>query len=112
MRNRLITVFLMAALVLFVSCRSKTPDVEQSEIFYPETKKVDQVDDYFGTQVADPYRWLEDDNTEDVKAWVEEQNRLSARGFPICTIIPNIHHPPEWGNTISFPKTTGFRTSR
>jgi prolyl oligopeptidase len=77
MRNRLITVFLMAALVLFVSCRSKTPDVEQSEIFYPETKKVDQVDDYFGTQVADPYRWLEDDNTEDVKAWVEEQNRLT-----------------------------------
>jgi prolyl oligopeptidase len=77
MRNRLITVFLMAALVLFVSCRSKTPDVEQSEIFYPETKKVDQVDDYFGTQVADPYRWLEDDNAEDVKAWVEEQNRLT-----------------------------------
>ncbi|MHB8094726.1 MAG: prolyl oligopeptidase family serine peptidase [Candidatus Aminicenantales bacterium] len=41
---------------------------------YPTTKKVDQVDDYFGTKVADPYRWLEDDNAEEVKKWVEAQN--------------------------------------
>jgi prolyl oligopeptidase len=40
---------------------------------YPETKKTGPVDDYFGTKVADPYRWLEDDNAADTKAWVEAQ---------------------------------------
>ncbi|WP_239491261.1 prolyl oligopeptidase family protein [Luteitalea sp. TBR-22] len=44
---------------------------------YPQTKKVDQVDDYFGTKVADPYRWLEDDNAADTKAWVEAQNAVT-----------------------------------
>jgi prolyl oligopeptidase len=40
----------------------------------PVTRKVDQVDDYHGTKIADPYRWLEDDNAADTKAWVEAQN--------------------------------------
>jgi prolyl oligopeptidase len=45
---------------------------------YPATKKVDQTDVYFGTSVADPYRWLEDDNAEDTRAWVAEQNQVTA----------------------------------
>ena len=44
---------------------------------YPATKTVTQVDDYFGTKVADPYRWLEDDNAADTKAWVEAQNAVT-----------------------------------
>ncbi len=42
----------------------------------PETRMIDHVDDYHGTQVADPYRWLEDDvrESEDVAAWVEAEN--------------------------------------
>ena len=44
---------------------------------YPETAKQDVVDDYFGVQVADPYRWLEDDNAADVKAWVDAQNAVT-----------------------------------
>src|SRR5436190_14361459 len=43
----------------------------------PPTKKADVVDDYFGTKVADPYRWLEDDNAADTKAWVEAQNAVT-----------------------------------
>jgi prolyl oligopeptidase len=77
MRNKLKIVFLMVALALFVSCQKNPPDVEHLQISYPETKKVDQVDDYFGTSVPDPYRWLEDDTAEDVKAWVDEQNELT-----------------------------------
>lgn len=40
---------------------------------YPETKKVDHKDKYFGTEVNDPYRWLEDDRAEDTKDWVQRQ---------------------------------------
>ncbi len=46
-------------------------------IAYPVTEKVDQVDDYFGTAVADPYRWLEDDQAEGVARWVEAQNAVT-----------------------------------
>ncbi|HEV2883731.1 MAG TPA: prolyl oligopeptidase family serine peptidase [Pyrinomonadaceae bacterium] len=47
-------------------------------IVYPESKKVDVVDTYFGTTVADPYRWLEADaNTPEVAAWVEAQNKVT-----------------------------------
>jgi prolyl oligopeptidase len=44
---------------------------------YPVTKKVKQTDDYFGVKVEDPYRWLEDDNSEETKKWVTEQNKVT-----------------------------------
>jgi prolyl oligopeptidase len=44
---------------------------------YPVAKKVDQTDDYHGTKVADPYRWLEDANSEETKAWVEAENKVT-----------------------------------
>ena len=44
---------------------------------YPVTRKVDQVDTYHGTTVADPYRWLEDDNSAETKAWVVQQNEVT-----------------------------------
>ena len=48
-----------------------------AQIKYPVTKKINQVDDYFGIKVEDPYRWLEDDNSNETKAWVEEQNKVT-----------------------------------
>ena len=44
---------------------------------YPETRRVDQTDTYHGTVVADPYRWLEDTDAAETKAWVEAQNRVT-----------------------------------
>jgi len=44
---------------------------------YPQTRKTDQVDDYHGTKVADPYRWLEDDNSAETKHWVDAENKVT-----------------------------------
>ena len=49
----------------------------EMQIRYPETRKTDQADDYFGQKVADPYRWLEDDNSAETAAWVEAQNKVT-----------------------------------
>ncbi|GAA4503735.1 prolyl oligopeptidase family serine peptidase [Hymenobacter ginsengisoli] len=44
---------------------------------YPNTRKVDTITTYFGTKVADPYRWLENDQAADTKAWVQEENKVT-----------------------------------
>ena len=51
----------------------------QDAFQYPETKRIGHVDTYHGTQVADPYRWLEEDSREsaDTAAWVEAQNEVT-----------------------------------
>ncbi len=52
-------------------------DAEVRALKYPATRQVDVVDDYHGTKIADPYRWLEDLESADTAAWVAEQNRLT-----------------------------------
>lgn len=64
------TISFIFILVVLFSCAPKRMN-------YPVTKKVDTVDVYFGEKVADPYRWLEDDNSAETKAWVEEQNKVT-----------------------------------
>lgn len=68
-----VLILAMSLVFVFSACKQKVGE----KIIYPQTKKVDQVDDYFGTKVADPYRWLEDDNSEETKKWVEEQNKVT-----------------------------------
>ena len=46
-------------------------------VTYPQTRKVDQQDDFFGTVVTDEYRWLEDQNSDEVAAWVKAQAELA-----------------------------------
>mgnify|MGYP002628062331 CR=1 FL=1 len=58
----------------FVACQQ----AEKQTFTYPETRKdTTVVDDYFGTLVADPYRWLEDDNSEETADWVKRQNEVT-----------------------------------
>ena len=56
-----------------------------TKLTYPSTKKVDQVDDYHGTAVADPYRWLEDVDSPATVAWIKAQNELT---FAYLEAIP------------------------
>ena len=63
--------------VLLISMFFAVNNFAQTKIEYPKTKKVDQVDDYHGTKVADPYRWLEDDNSAETKAWVKAENKVT-----------------------------------
>lgn len=57
--------------ILIVSCN---PTEKKANLVYPETKKGTQQDEYFGTIVNDPYRWLEDDLSEETADWVKAQN--------------------------------------
>jgi len=76
MKKRLF-VLAVVPLVLFLNTCKKEQGFSQPELTYPETKKADVADDYFGTKVPDPYRWFEDLNSEDVKAWVEAENEVT-----------------------------------
>jgi prolyl oligopeptidase len=58
---------LVSALVLFAA----------QKLEYPKPQKVGQVDDYFGTKVPDPYRWLEDENSAETAKWVEQENAVT-----------------------------------
>lgn len=49
----------------------------QTVIKYPNAKKVEQTDEYHGVKVADPYRWLEDTESPDTKAWIDVQNKIT-----------------------------------
>jgi len=77
MRKKLLILILLIAIIYLPGCQKQKPEETQAQLTYPVTKKVDQVDDYFGVKVADPYRWLEDDNAEEVKEWVDEQNKVT-----------------------------------
>ena len=63
--------------LLIISCKNENTNELSMEITYPETKKVDTVDTYFDTKVNDPYRWLEDDRSEETAEWVQAQNKVT-----------------------------------
>src|SRR3954468_23576093 len=70
-RNRAVLVASIAVVAVSVAGRA------QKRWEYPPTRTVDQVDTYHGVQVADPYRWLEDDNAAETKAWVDAQTAVT-----------------------------------
>jgi prolyl oligopeptidase len=69
-------VFALALFAGFTACEEEMKR-EKIDITYPATTKVDTVTNYFGTDVRDPYRWLEDDMSEETGAWVTAQNKTT-----------------------------------
>ena len=73
MKKTILSVFSVG---LLCSCGSEISK-ESTALTYPETKKVDTVTNYFGTEVPDPYRWLENDRSEETEDWVKSQNEVT-----------------------------------
>src|SRR5439155_3015154 len=69
----------LLGVVLLSACVSSrsAPESSVPRWVYPSTRQTDAVDDYHGVKVADPYRWLEDDNAPETKAWVDAQNAVT-----------------------------------
>ena len=63
-----------AALLLLVACNQNPNNTNDEKMNYPQTRMDNTVDTYFGTQVSDPYRWLEDDRSAETAQWVKAQN--------------------------------------
>ncbi|MEM6770176.1 MAG: prolyl oligopeptidase family serine peptidase, partial [Bacteroidota bacterium] len=74
--QRLLLALLLSA-VLFACQDAGQEAPAQEPLTYPETKAVDTVTTYFGTEVADPYRWLEDDMSAETGDWVKAQNKVT-----------------------------------
>ena len=74
------TTYFLALLLVFASCQSKISMKE-----YPMTEKKEVIDTYFGVEVVDNYRWLEDDLSEETAQWVKQQNEVT---FDFLNQIP------------------------
>jgi prolyl oligopeptidase len=88
------TFCLLALAVLF--CSYTHAQMTIKTLPYPKTKKIDVVDTYFGTQVPDPYRWLENDHADDTKAWVQEENKVTFNYLDQIPYRADIHKRLEF----------------
>ena len=79
-RSRFLLIFIFLTSTM-IHAQEKQPDKksekETLQLKYPETKKADSVTVYFGTKLQDPYRWLEDDRSEETENWVKAQNKVT-----------------------------------
>ncbi|MCC8359479.1 prolyl oligopeptidase family serine peptidase [Salinimicrobium sediminilitoris] len=130
MKKTIITVIAAGALISCGSSQQQqpeppvppTPQTPSTALEYPETRKGNTVDTYFGTQVQDPYRWLEDDRSAETEAWVKAQNEVT---FDYLDQIPfrdelkqrltelwnyeKLSAPNEEGGWIYFSKNDGLQ---
>ena len=69
-----ITLAVFCAAAALTACKSS---MKIKHLPYPDAERTEVVDNYFGTEVADPYRWLEDDRSEQTAAWVAAENAVT-----------------------------------
>ena len=74
MKKELLSLF---TLIIILACENAKVEKTPLTVNYPQTKTVDSVDTYFNTEVKDPYRWLEDDRSEETATWVKAQNKTT-----------------------------------
>ena len=117
MKKSVFAILIAIAIMSISSCAPKA-----KKLNYPVTAKVDQVDEYFGVEVSDPYRWLEDDNSEETAEWVKAQNAVTQgylQGIPFRQKIadrlteiwnyPRYRMPVKKGDKIYFRKNDGLQ---
>ncbi|MBN2274469.1 MAG: S9 family peptidase, partial [Bacteroidales bacterium] len=105
--HKLILLSVIALSFVLISCKNKTSEKQIysiPELTYPVTAKVDTVDNYFGTSVQDPYRWLENDTAAEVAAWVKEQNQLTDSFLSMIPFREKIKSRLE--ETYNYPRIT------
>jgi prolyl oligopeptidase len=76
-RPRILMLLFAFLLLAFAMTLLAADDAPSPTLTYPHAKTVDQVDDYHGTEVLDPYRWLEDTDAADTREWIEAENKLT-----------------------------------
>jgi prolyl oligopeptidase len=114
-----LAVTLAAALCLAGLAR---PAHAQAPAKYPATRKDATTDTYFGTRVADPYRWLEDQNSAEVSRWVDAENRVTGdylAKIPLretfraemtrLTNVPRVSVPQRVAGKLYFTRNTGLQ---
>ncbi len=94
--QKISSILIALSLVAMASAQNKV------RLKYPTTAQVDQVDDYFGTIVKDPYRWLEDDTAAKVKEWVAAENRVTQNYLSQIPFRENLRN--RITDLINFPK--------
>lgn len=109
-----------------ISCENASTQASKSmtkaTINYPETKMGNHIDTYFGKQVNDPYRWLEDDQAESTKSWVIEQNKVTdkylaeipfkskiADRYKELVNYPTVSSPRKIGEYTLYSKNSGLQ---
>ena len=96
--------------------------VAQSPLAYPVTRRDATVDHYFGTTVADPYRWLEDQNSAEVARWADAENKVTFKylaTIPLRAVfkrqltqifnVPRVSVPSRVAGKLYYSRNTGLQ---
>src|SRR5262249_12274027 len=111
----------MTRIVCVLACGAALT-AETSSLKYPQPRKGDTVDNYFGTKIADPYRWMEDLNSPELKQWVDAENAITFKyldGLPLRDALksritelynyPRVTAPHYVGRRYFYNRNTGLQ---